>query len=106
LLDFFLADVADTASQAFDAATRIVELFKQDRARITDESERAGSGLPIHDLPQQNPCLTANLLVERTGLSAPTVNAALADLERIGIVEEVTGRRPRLRLSPLPRHPQ
>ena len=37
--------------------------------------------------------MTANLLVERTGLSAPTVNAALADLERLGIVEEVTGRR-------------
>jgi Fic family protein len=92
-LDFFLTGVADTANQAFDAATRIVELFKHDRDRITGESERAGSALRIHDLLQQNPYLTANLLVERTGLSAPTVNAALADLERLGIVEEVTGRR-------------
>lgn len=92
-LDFFLTGVADTANQAFDAATRIVELFKQDRERITGQSERPGSALRIHDLLQQNPYLTANLLVERTGLSAPTVNAALADLERLGIVEEVTGRR-------------
>jgi len=92
-LDFFLTGVADTANQAFDAATRIVELFKQDRERITGKSERAGSALRIHDLLQQNPYLTANLLVERTGLSAPTVNAALADLERLDIVEEVTGRR-------------
>jgi Fic family protein len=92
-LDFFLTGVADTANQAFDAATRIVELFKNDRERITGESERPGSALRIHDLLQQNPYLTANLLVERTGLSAPTVNAALADLERLGIVEEVTGRR-------------
>lgn len=92
-LDFFLTGVADTANQAFDAATRIVELFKADRERITAESERAGSALRIHDLFQQNPYLTANLLVERTGLSAPTVNAALADLERLGIVDEVTGRR-------------
>lgn len=92
-LDFFLTGVADTANQAFDAATRIVELFKHDRERITGESERPGSALRIHDLLQQNPYLTANLLVERTGLSAPTVNAALADLERLGIVEEVTGRR-------------
>ena len=92
-LDFFLTGVADTANQAFDAATRIVELFKADRERITAESERAGSALRIHDLFQQNPYLTANLLVDRTGLSAPTVNAALADLERLGIVEEVTGRR-------------
>ncbi|MDF2119908.1 Fic family protein [Roseiarcaceae bacterium H3SJ34-1] len=92
-LDFFLAGVADTANQAFDAATRIVELFKEDRERITVESERAGSALRIHDLFQRNPYLTANQLVERTGLSAPTINAALAELERLGVVEEITGRK-------------
>ena len=92
-LEFFLIGVAETANQAFDAATRIVNLFKEDRERITAESERPGSALRVHDLLQQNPYLTANLLVERTGLSAPTVNAALADLARLGIVEEVTGRR-------------
>jgi Fic family protein len=92
-LEFFLAGVAETANQAFDAATRIVALFKQDRERITDESERASSALRIHETFQSSPFLTANLLVERINLSAPTVNAALADLQRLGIVEEVTGRR-------------
>lgn len=92
-LEFFLTGVADTANQAFDAATRIVELFKQDRERITVESDRAGSALRIHDLFQQNPNLTVNQLVHQTGPSAPTVNAALADLERFGIVEEVMGRK-------------
>mgnify|MGYP001766127084 CR=1 FL=1 len=92
-LDFFLAGVAETANQAFDAATRIVDLFKQDRERITAESDRAGSALRIHDLFQQNPLLTATHIVRQTGLSMPTVNAALTDLERCGIVEEVTGRK-------------
>ena len=92
-LEFFLAGVADTANQAFDAATRIVELFKEDRERIMAASERAGSALRVYDLFQQNPYLIANRLVERTGLSAPTVNAALAYLERLGVIEEVTGRR-------------
>lgn len=92
-LDFFLAGVAETANQAFEAATRIVDLFKEDRERITNESDRAGSTLRIHDLFQQNPFLTSNQLVQKTGLSAPTVNAALADLEKMGIVEEVTGRK-------------
>ena len=92
-LEFFLIGVAETANQAFDAATRIIDLFKQDRERITAESERAGSALRVHELLRQNPFLTANLLVERTALTAPTINAALADLERLGIVEEVTGRR-------------
>jgi Fic family protein len=54
-LEFFLDGVAETANQAFDAATRIVHLFKQDRERITAESERAGSALRIHDLMQKTP---------------------------------------------------
>ena len=41
-LEFFLGGVAETANQAFDAATRIVELFKRDRDRITAESEPGG----------------------------------------------------------------
>ena len=92
-LDFFLAGVADTANQAFEATTQIVDLFKEDRERITMESDRAGSALRIHELFQQNPFHTANQIVQVTGLSAPTVNAALADLERLGIVDEITGRK-------------
>lgn len=42
---------------------------------------------------QQDPFHTANQIVQVTGLSAPTVNAALADLKRLGIVGEVTGRK-------------
>jgi Fic family protein len=92
-LEFFLVGVAETANQAFDAANQIVALFRRDRERITSQSERASSALQIHDLLQQNPFATAGALVKQTGLTAPTVNAALADLQRLGIVEEVTGRR-------------
>lgn len=92
-LEFFLDGVAETANQAFDAATRIVDLFKVDRERINAESDRAGSALRVHELLQQHPFMTAGQLAERTGLRAPTIYAALADLERLGIVEEVTGRK-------------
>jgi len=92
-LDFFLTGVTETANQAFDAATRIVDLFKEDRERITSDSARAGSALRVHDWFEQAPFLTSGQLVERTGLTAPTVNAALADLERLGIIEEFTGRK-------------
>lgn len=92
-LEFFLDGVAETANQAFEAASRIAELFNDDRERIAAQSDRAGSALRIHDLMQRNPYATSNQLVARTGLTAPTVNAALADLERLGVVEEVTGRR-------------
>jgi Fic family protein len=92
-LEFFLKGIEETANQAFEAATRIVELFKRDRERITADSERANSALRVHELLQTHPYLTSNQLVDWTGLTAPTVNAALADLERLGVVEEVTGRK-------------
>ena len=92
-LEFFLKGVAETANQAFTAATQTVELFKVDRDRITRESSRLGSALRIHHHFQRHPFLNANQLVEKTGLSAPTVNAALTDLVRLGMVAEVTGRR-------------
>lgn len=92
-LDFFLTGVAQAANQAFEAATHIVDLFRQDRERIATEGERASSTLRIHDLFQLNPFLTSNQLVRQTGLSSPTVNTALADLQRLGIIEEVTGRK-------------
>lgn len=92
-LAFFLIGVAETANQAFEAATRIVALFKDDRERIQAESDRAGSALRLHEKLQAHPFATSGQLVERTGLSTPTVNAALVDLERLGVVEEVTGRK-------------
>ncbi|WP_211883975.1 Fic family protein [Plastoroseomonas hellenica] len=66
-LEFFLDGVVETANQAFDAATRIVDLFKTDRERITTESDRPGSALRIRELLQQHPFLTARQLVERPG---------------------------------------
>lgn len=92
-LQFFLEGVEQTANQAFDAAMRIANLFRQDRERITERGERVGSALRLHDFLQRNPLVTANRLGQETGLSAPTVNVALADLETLGIVAEMTGKK-------------
>lgn len=92
-LAFFLEGIAETANQAFDAATRIVDLFQRDRNRIAAQGERVGSALRVHHLLQQYPLVNSSRLVRETGLSAPTVNLALADLKRLGIIAEITGRR-------------
>jgi Fic family protein len=44
-------------------------------------------------LLQQNPYLTAPVAVEKSGLTMPTVNSAFAELQRISVVTEVTGKR-------------
>jgi len=58
-------------------------LLQKVRERITTESDRAGSALRIHDLFQQNPFLTANQIVQQTGLSAPPQTGACVQLPAI-----------------------
>ncbi|RVG05696.1 Fic family protein [Sinorhizobium meliloti] len=92
-LEFFLDGVAETADQAFETANRIARLFDDNRERIVRESERTGSVLQIHDIMRTSPYLTAASAAKRSALTVPTVNAALDQLQRLGIVEEATGRR-------------
>jgi Fic family protein len=92
-LEFFLEGVAETADQAFETANRIARLFDDDRERIVRESERTGSVLQIHEIMRTSPYLTAASAAKRSGLTVPTVNAALDQLQKLGIVEEATGRR-------------
>jgi Fic family protein len=82
-----------TAEQAFDSTIRITGLFKVDREHIASATDRAGSALRIHELFQTNPYRTATAATKRSNLTMPTVNSALAELERLKIVMEITGRR-------------
>jgi Fic family protein len=92
-LAFFLEGVTETANQAFDAATRIVDLFTRDRERIGEHGERVVSALRVHDCLQKNPMATANRIRQLTGLSAPAVNFTLSGLQELGIVAEITGKK-------------
>jgi Fic family protein len=101
----FLEGVETTASQAFDTGNRIVQLFKIDRERIGAAGDRASSALQIHEFLQASPFITAPKARERTGLTMPTINNAIGELQRLGIVQEVTGRkRGRVYRSGIHRH--
>jgi Fic family protein len=92
-LEFFLTGVAATANNAHDSALRIMTLFSEDRTRITAVGEQANSMLRVHALLQNQPFVNATQVVDKTGLSMPTVNSAMAGLERLGLVHEVTGKK-------------
>ena len=92
-LEFFLDGMAETANQAFETANRIASLLSENRERIVAEADRTGSVLQVHDLMRTRPFLTAAAAVEQSGLTMPTVNAALAQLQSLGLVEEITGRK-------------
>ncbi len=42
---------------------------------------------------QISPFITAPKAKERAGLTMPTINSAIGELQRLGIVQEVTGRK-------------
>jgi Fic family protein len=92
-LEFFLEGVASTGNEAFNAATRIQALIRQDRELIASKSKAASSVLRVHEVMQTSPFLTASKAGARTGLTKPTINAAIEQLQALGIVEEITKKR-------------
>lgn len=92
-LRFFLTGVVATAEQATTTARRIHAVFDRDRQRIASVGRAAGSVLRVHDFFRQNPLTSAPRAAKELGLSAPTVAAALARLQELGIVRELSGRK-------------
>ncbi|HEU0201678.1 MAG TPA: Fic family protein [Burkholderiaceae bacterium] len=91
-LDFFAEAVFETATQASDAAGRIVTLMQEHRQRVESLGRAAGSAIAVYEAMQRQPIMTSQALVAATRLTAATVNKSLVNLEALGIVSELTGR--------------
>lgn len=89
-LEFFADAVVASATQAITSARRLLELASVDGRRIEGLGRAAVSALAIHRALQRQPLATAASLAAATGLTHATVNKALAHLERIGVVAELT----------------
>jgi Fic family protein len=93
---FFVTGVIETAERAMSTAQQLVTLFRSDRERIQGALGRAtSSALRVHVSLQERPIQTSAQLAADTGLTVPTVNAALARLgpEGLRLVSELTGQR-------------
>jgi Fic family protein len=90
-VDFFLAGVDETARQAADTVSHLLQLFQTDRSRIYELGRAAGSAPRVHEFMQRQPVVSSSRVVSELGLSKPTANAALGQLVQLGIVEEITG---------------
>ena len=92
-LDFFAEAVIVTAAQAVDAARQLLDIAAEDRQEIGRLRRAAASPLIVHGALLERPVATSKWLVNKTGLSAPTVNKSLALLVRVGVIRELTGKR-------------
>lgn len=92
-LEFFATGVRETAAHAVHTAQRSVALFHQDRERIQQIGRTAGTALRVYDALRTRPIDKAAGLSARAGVSMPTTNSALEQLQAIGLVRELTGRK-------------
>jgi Fic family protein len=89
---FFLTGVKETATEAADAARRMMTLFAEHRRQIETLGRPAASVLLVYRHMQKTPILSIVNAAPKIGISAPTVAKSLEHLRRLGIVREMTGR--------------
>jgi Fic family protein len=91
-LRFFLAGVAQTAEEATATARAILQLREDHRHRIQEQTT-GSNGLRLLDLLFERPLVHVNLVKDALGISFVTANKLVEQFERLGVVEEITGRK-------------
>ena len=92
-LDFFFIGVQETAEGAVETANRLIRLFAEDRRAIQNLGRASDNALKIFEQLRQRPLTGLPQLADRAGVAFQTAARAIAALEKLGIVEEITGRK-------------
>jgi Fic family protein len=91
-LVFFLEGVIQVADSATETTRRLLDLVERDRRRIQTLGRAAASAARLHDIAVGELVFRIPDAARRLGSSEVTVGSAARNLERLGIVREVTGR--------------
>jgi Fic family protein len=92
-LEFFLEGIASTADQAAETAASLRSLFREDSARLQALGKASGTAMQVHSYLQANPVSAIRKIASGTSKTLPAVAHALANLQELDIVHEVTGQR-------------
>ena len=91
-VDFFAEAIRHSAEVAIETSRRVTHAFQEDRAQLRLVPRMAGSLLMIQEALQAKPVTNVATLRKATGLTTPTINSMLRELESRGIIKESTGR--------------
>jgi len=92
-LRFFVDGIAQTAGAATQTVRSILDLRERDREVIAGLGRRTGNAYRLHDYLFSSPAVNAKRVQDLLGVSQPTANRLLNDLEAVGILIEWTGRK-------------
>jgi Fic family protein len=91
-IDFFAEAIRHSAEVAIETGRRVTQAFREDRTLLRTVPRIAGSLLMIQEALQAKPVATVATLKAATGLTTPTINTLLRELESRGIIRESAGR--------------
>jgi Fic family protein len=98
-MDFYLDGLASVAGKATDTISKLHTLMSDDRASIGTrggsvyQSAAAQNNLAVYELLCRRLVLSVPRAAEVLGLSAPTVRRVLNDMQAIGLIDEITGKK-------------
>lgn len=92
-IEFFTDAVRETAESAVKAANQLRQIADEDRKKIQSIGRAAGSALRVHQALLQKPVISIPKACQLSGLWTTTVTMVMKQLEKTGIVKEITGRK-------------
>jgi Fic family protein len=88
---FFLVGIIETANKGITTFDSILQLQKQIDTHIQTLGTRATNARKIANYLYQKPLINAEKVSEVADISFPSAYKLIADLERLGILKEITG---------------
>lgn len=88
---FFLQGVADTATKGRDVFRQILALRMEAEQQILVLGKRVPNARQVLNLLYRQPMITAADIEHALAVSTPTANALIRDLQKLGLLVEVTG---------------
>ena len=91
-LRFFLEGVVDVATGATTTTKQIVQVIEEDRVRIHQTVRQSTTAVRLHQFAVDNLVVRASRAALALDVTEPPIYKAIAHLEKLGILVEVTGR--------------
>jgi Fic family protein len=90
---FFLEAVARTAERAVQLAHDILRLVEADQKKIEAAGGRGDASKRVFEALQRSPYISAAQASRVTGVAFPTATIALQNLTKLGLLQEITGKK-------------
>ena len=92
-ISFFLRGVLEVSQQATVTARKIIDLRESHRNLINERlGLRAGNGQRVLEYLYEYPTVSVREVQDLLGVTYPSANSLVSELENCGILQEITGR--------------